>query len=136
MTDQTITYNEFDEKLPPLGRGPGTDNPIDFDAWPPKSEGDGLEYGLGWSTNMRARMAENDTHPDAPALIDGSFEWVPIDPERVEPNDATKNLVAEKRGSYSEMARYAVALNKRTDMMAERRPFTFHPVPLAEIGAR
>lgn len=136
MTDKTINYNEFDKKLPPLGRGPATENRVDFDAWPPKSEGDGIQYGLGWSTNMRARMAENDTHPDALALVDGTIEWVPLDPEKVEPDAATKELVDKKRGTHSEMARFAVHLNKRLDNMAEVRPFTFHPVPLVAEGAR
>lgn len=136
MTDQTITYNEHDTDLPASGRGPATEDRIDFDAWPPKAEGDGLLYGLGYSTNYRARMADNDTSTDNPALIDGGFEWIPIDPSRTEPDAKVKELIAAKRGTYSEVAAFAVMLNKRTDQMSERRPFTFHPVPLAEIGAR
>lgn len=138
MSDKTISYNEFDEiDQPGKRRDYGfTDTPTDLDAWPPQVTADGAMYGLGWSTNMRARMADNDTHPDNLALVDGGIEWVPVDPDHTEPTAAAQEQLRGRRGRYADMARFAVHYNKRAEQMAGRPGYLFHPVPLVTEGAR
>lgn len=135
MTDKTITYNEFDQ--PVRGKDYGfIDTVTSLDAWPPQSQADGLQYGLGWSTNMRARMADNDTHPDNLALVDGGIEWVPVDPDHTEPTAEAQESARQQRGRYADVVRFAVHYNKRMEQMPGRPGYTFHPVPLVTEGAR
>lgn len=135
MTDQTITYNEWDELKPePLTQ---IDKITDLTQWPAGAKDDGRLYRIGWTRNMRALMQNGDKHPDNPELdADGAIQWVPVDPRFEEPNQAVVDAIGGKSGSYIEMSKMANTLNARQDKNFGARSFTFYPTPADLAGAR
>lgn len=96
-------------------------------------------YYVDWTRNMRAVMADNDTHPDQPAVDwsktgEEAFSWKPVDPDRYMPTADLMSWLEGQTGTYEEMSKIAVRANARQDKMGNRS-FTFFPAILEAVAA-
>lgn len=99
--------------------------------WPVGTYPDGRLYEVAVCNNMRARMAENDTATDTPAMNDlGEFDWLFVDPDRT----IVPDLDYEREGTYVEISAFCDKLNNRMDKFG-KRPFVFYPHPKQEVKA-
>ncbi len=83
-------------------------------------------WGVDWSPNMRTVMTNDDTGVDPEFNWDDGFQWVAVDPDHTVPSYELMEHIDAKSGTYSEMSKIAVHLNKLQDTW-NKRAFVFYP---------